>query len=184
MDLNKKSLKEFNKIISRRKKNVNLEKLFENDNYLVQTLKRTKRVLQEKPAEDLEINLDNALKTIYENITLLGDPEIKEINSENNVFKRNYTNFLKTSENSKSHLSELIKHYLSSGYKIPNLDFQHNLFKVNPLIEENSNKMTNYFITQHKKKLTLRDILLLKSIQYLNKLNKLIFAKQNKKEQV
>ena len=176
MDLNKKSLKEFNKIISKRKKDVNLEKLFENDNYLVQTLKRTKRVLQEKPAEELEINLDNALKTIYENITLLGDPEIKEINSENNVFKKNYINFLKTSENSNSiSLNELIKHYLNNGYKIPNLDFQHNLFKVNPLIEENSNKITNYFITEHRKKLTLRDILLLKSIQYLNKLNKLIF---------
>ena len=179
MDLNKKSLKEFNKIISKRKKDVNLEKLFENDNYLVQTLKRTKRVLQEKPAEELEINLDNALKTIYENITLLGDPEIKEINSENNVFKKNYINFLKTSENSNSiSLNELIKHYLNNGYKIPNLDFQHNLFKVNPLIEENSNKITNYFITEHRKKLTLRDILLLKSIQYLNKL---IFCKQNKK---
>ena len=182
MDLNKKSLKEFNKIISKRKKDINLEKLFENDNYLVQTLKRTKRVLQEKPAEDLEINLDNALKTIYENIALLGDPEIKEINSENNVFKKNYINFLKTSENSNSiSLNELIKHYLNNGYKIPNLDFQHNLFKVNPLIEENSNKITNYFITEHRKKLTLRDILLLKSIQYLNKLNKLIFCKQNKK---
>ncbi len=93
MDLNKKSLKEFNKIISKRKKDVNLEKLFENDNYLVQTLKRTKRVLQEKPAEELEINLDNALKTIYENITLLGDPEIKEINSENNVFKKKLYQF-------------------------------------------------------------------------------------------
>ena len=41
--------------------------------------------------------------------------------------------------------------------------------------------MTNYFIIQHKKKLTQKDILLLKSILYLNKLNKLIFAKQNKK---
>ena len=78
MDLNKKSLKEFNKILSKKKKDINLEKLFENDNYLVQTLKRTKRVLLENPAEHLETNLDNALQTINKNITLLNDPEIKE----------------------------------------------------------------------------------------------------------
>ena len=37
-------------MISKRK-NVNLEKLFENDNYLVQTLKRTKRILFENPVK-------------------------------------------------------------------------------------------------------------------------------------
>ena len=168
-------------MISKRKKEINLEKLFENDNYLVQTLKRTKRVLNEKPEEDLESNLNKALQTIYKNITLLNDPEIKEYNSENNRFKANYSDFLKNSENSNYSLNELIKYYLKQGYKIPNLDFQHNLFKVNPLIEENSNKMTNYFVTQNGKKLTQKDILLLKSMQYLNKLNKLVFCKQNRK---
>ena len=95
MEINKKSLKEYNKLIAKRKNNINLEKLFENDNYLVQTLKRTKRVLLENPAEASEIKLNSALKTIYKNITLLGDPEIKEYNSENNAFKKNYANFLK-----------------------------------------------------------------------------------------
>ena len=56
MDLIKKPQKHSNNRISRRK-NINLEKLFENDNYLIQTLKRTKRVLLENPAEDLELNL-------------------------------------------------------------------------------------------------------------------------------
>ena len=181
MDFNKKSLKEFNRLISKRK-DVNLEKLFENDNYLVQTLKRTKRVLFENPAEDLESNLTEALDIINKNITLFKDPEIKEYHTENNIFKKYYTDSLKDSEKSNSlSFNDLIKHYLKNGYKIPNFDFQHNLFKVNPLIEENSNKMTNYFITQHKKKLTQKDILLLKSILYLNKLNKLIFCKQNQK---
>ena len=174
MDFNKKSLKEFNRLISKRK-DVNLEKLFENDNYLVQTLKRTKRVLFENPAQDLESNLTEALDIINKNITLFKDPEIKEYHTENNIFKKYYTDTLKDSEKSNSlSFNDLIKHYLKNGYKIPNFDFQHNLFKVNPL-------MTNYFITQHKKKLTQKDILLLKSILYLNKLNKLIFCKQNQK---
>ena len=184
MDLNKKSLKEFNKILSKKKKDINLEKLFENDNYLVQTLKRTKRVLLENPAEHLETNLDNALQTINKNITLLNDPEIKEYNSENNLFKKNYTDFLKTSENSNTiSFNDIITHYLNSGYKLPNLDFEHNLFKINPLIEENLNKMTNHFITQNKEKLTQDKIISLKSMMYLNKLNRLIFCKYNKKRE-
>ena len=181
MDLIKKPQKHSNNRISRRK-NINLEKLFENDNYLIQTLKRTKRVLLENPAEDLELNLNSALNIINKNITLFKDPEINEYHTENNLFKKYYSDSLKASENTNSlSFNDLIKHYLSHGYKIPNFDFQHNLFKVNPLIEDNSNKMTNYFISQHKKKLTQKDILLLKSILYLNKLNKLIFCKQNKK---
>lgn len=184
MDLNNKSLKEFNKIISKRNQNVNIEKLFENDNYLIQTLKRTKRILLENPAEELETKLDNALQNINKNITLLNDPEINEYNTENNLFKKNYTAFLKTSENSNSvSFHEIINHYLNSGYKIPNLDFDHNLFKVNPLIEENLNKMTNYFITENRKKLTQNEILQLKSMMYLNKLNNIVGFKNRKKRQ-
>lgn len=183
MEINKKSLKEYNKLIAKRKNNINLEKLFENDNYLVQTLKRTKRVLLENPAEASEIKLNSALKTIYKNITLLGDPEIKEYNSENNAFKKNYANFLKKSEtsNAKS-FQDIIDHYLNTGYKIPNLDFKHNLFKVNPLIEENMTKISNYFLTQYNKKLTQKDIIVLKSMLYLNKLNNMINFKYNKKK--
>ena len=182
MDLNKKSLKEFNKIVAKKKKEINLEKMFENDNYLVQTLKRTKRVLFENPEQELEIKLEKALDRIYKKITLLNDPEIKVYNTENNAFTKKYADFLKSSENSDSlSFNDLIKHYLKSGYKIPNLDFEHNLFKVNPLIEENSNKMTNYFLSQHKRKLSHKDILVLKSLLFLNKLNTLIFCKQKKK---
>ena len=93
MDLNLKSLRDFNKIRTKRNKEVNLEKLFENDNYLVQTLKRTKRVLYENPAEEKEKNLNNALKIINRDITLLKDPEIKEYNLENSSFKKSIMNF-------------------------------------------------------------------------------------------
>ena len=83
------------------------------------------------------------MKIINKDITLLKDPEIKEYNPE----KENTKNIS---------LKDLMIHYQKSGYKIPNLDFDHNLFKVNPLIEENSNKMTNYFATQNNKKSHIR----------------------------
>lgn len=185
MDIKQKSLKEFNKMISKKNKNINLEHVFENDNYLIQTLKRTKRVLYENPAEDLEKNLDNALQTINKNITLFKDPEIKEYHSENSLFKKKYTDFLKNSENGSAiSFKDLMSHYQMSGYKIPNLDFDHNLFKVNPLIEENSNKMTNYFITQHKKKITHKDLLDIKSLSYLNKINNIVLKKSKKRESI
>ena len=185
MDLNLKSLRDFNKIRTKRNKEVNLEKLFENDNYLVQTLKRTKRVLYENPAEEKEKNLNNALKIINRDITLLKDPEIKEYNLENSSFKKKYNEFLKNSENSKNiSFKDLMNHYQNNGYKIPNLDFNHNLFRVNPLIEENSNKMTNYFVSQHKKKITHKDLINIKSLSYLNKLNNIILKRAKKRQSV
>ena len=185
MDLNQKSIKDFNKIRAKKNKEVNLEKLFENDNYLVQTLKRTKRVLYENPTEEKEKNLNDTLKIINKDITLLKDPKIKEYNSENSLFKKKYTDFLKNSENTKNiSFKDLMIHYQKSGYKIPNLDFDHNLFKINPLIEENSNKMTNYFVTENNKKITHKDLLNIKSLSYLNKLNNIVLKKVKKRKSV
>ena len=178
MDLNQKLIKDFNKIRAKKNKEVNLEKLFENDNYLVQTLKRTKRVLYENPSEEKEKNLNDTLKIINKDITLLKDPEIKKYNSENRLFKKKYTNFLKNSENTKNiSFKDLMIHYQKSGYKITNLDFDHNLFKINPLIEENSNKMTNYFVTENNNEITHKDLLNIKSLSYLNKLNNIVLKK-------
>ena len=185
MDFNQKLIKDFNKIRAKKNKEVNLEKLFENDNYLVQTLKRTKRVLYENPADEKEKNLNDTLKIINKDITLLKDPEIKEYNSENSLFKKNYTDFLKNSENAKNiSFKDLMSHYQKCGYKIPNLDFDHNLFKINPLIEENSNKMTNYFFTQNNKKNTHKDLLNIKSLTYLNKINNIVLKKVKKRESI
>ena len=185
MDLNQKLIKDFNKIRAKKNKEVNLEKLFENDNYLVQTLKRTKRVLYENPSEEKEKNLNDTLKIINKDITLLKDPEIKEYNSENSLFKKKYTDFLKNSENTKNiSFKDLMIHYQKSGYKIPNLDFDHNLFKINPLIEENSNKMTNYFVTQNNNEITHKDLLNIKSLSYLNKLNNIVLKKVKKRKSV
>ena len=111
------------------------------------------------------------MKIINKDITLLKDPEIKEYNPE----KENTKNIS---------LKDLMIHYQKSGYKIPNLDFDHNLFKVNPLIEENSNKMTNYFATQNNKKIAYQDLLNIKSLSYLNKFNNIVLKKVKKRESI
>ena len=56
------SLREFNKKRIKNRTNLNLEKIFQNDNYLIQTLKRTKRVTIENPVIILEHNLQPLLK--------------------------------------------------------------------------------------------------------------------------
>ena len=53
------------------------------------------------------------------------------------------------------------------------MNCDHNLFKVNPLIEENTNKFIHYFLLQRNVK-TKKEILLIKSLVFLRKLNKLI----------
>ena len=111
------------------------------------------------------------MKIINKDITLLKDPEIKEYNPE----KENTKNIS---------LKDLMIYYQKSGYKIPNLDFDHNLFKINPLIEENSNKMTNYFVTENNNEITHKDLLNIKSLSYLNKLNNIVLKKVKKRKSV
>ena len=40
---------------------------------------------------------------------------------------------------------ELIDEYKKKGYKIPNLTLQHNIFKMNPLIENENGKNNRWF---------------------------------------
>ena len=56
------SLREFNKKRIKNRPNLNLEKIYQNDNYLIQTLKRTKRVTIENPVDIFEHNLQSLLK--------------------------------------------------------------------------------------------------------------------------
>lgn len=168
------SLREFNKKRIKNRPNLNLEKIYQNDNYLIQTLKRTKRVTIENPVDIFEHNLQRLLKKIYKEIKFLNDPIIKEINNENNNFQSDYNRLLEKFQNNTSVIfQDLINLYKNKGYKIPYLNCDHNLFKVNPLIEENTNKIIHYFLLQRNVK-TKKEILLIKSLVFLRKLNKLI----------
>jgi hypothetical protein len=181
MEAKSLSLREFNKKLIKNRGRINLEKIYQNDNYLIQTLKRTKRITFDNPVEKFENNLEKLLKKIYKEIRLLEDPLIKEINKENTNFKSDYSSILENFQNSTSKtFYALINLYKNKGYKIPSLNYNHNIFKVNPLIEENTNKIMHYFLTQKNVK-TRKEILLMKSLVFLNKLNRLI--NKNKKNE-
>jgi hypothetical protein len=153
---------------------LNLEKRYQNDNYLIQTLKRTKRVTNENPVDKFEQNLQSLLNKIYKEIQLLNDPIIKQINKENHIFQSDYNLLLERFQNNTLLIfQDLINLYKSKGYKIPSLDCSHNLFKVNPLLEENTNKIIHYFLLQRTLK-TKKEMLLIKSVVFLRKLIKLL----------
>ena len=159
METKSLSLREFNKKLKKNSK-LNLEKIYQNDNYLIQTLKRTKRITNENPVLKVENNLEKVLKKIYKEIKLLKDPTIEKINSENTKFKSDYDILLKNFQNTTSKtFYNLINLYRDRGYKIPNLNSDHNIFKVIPLIEENTNKIIHYFLNQKSVK-TKKEILL------------------------
>ena len=179
MEVGNLSIKEYNQKLFKNRKKINLEKKFNTDNYLIRTISRTKKTLSDLSSKELENNLEYVLKKIFREGKLLNDPTIKAISKENNSFKSEYIRLMERSQNSTLiTFHDLIKLYKNKGYKIPNLNSEHNLFRVNPLIEGNTNKISHYFLTQQNVK-TKKDILLSKSLLFLFKLNGLIGKNNN-----
>lgn len=182
MEVGNLSLKEYNEKLLKHKKRLNLESKFKTDNYLIRTIRRTKKALTDRSSKELENNLEYILKKIKREGKLLNDPEIKAISKENNSFKSEYTKLMEKFQNSTLiTFHDLINLYKNKGYKIPNLNSEHNLFRVNPLIEENTNKISHYFLTQQNVK-TKKDILMSKSLLFLLKLNGLLGKNNNKND--
>ena len=182
MEVGNLSIKEYNRKLLKNRKRINLEKKYETDNYLIKTIRRTKKTISDLSSKELENNLKYVLKKIYREGKLLNDPTIKAITKENNSFKSEYTKLMEKFQNSTLiTFHDLISLYKNKGYKIPNLNSEHNVFRVNPLIEENTNKISYYFLTQQNVT-TKKDVLLSKSLLFLLKLNELIGKNNNNNE--
>ena len=182
MEVGNLSIKEYNRKLLKNRKRINLEKKYETDNYLIKTIRRTKKTISDLSSKELENNLKYVLKKIYREGKLLNDPTIKAITKENNSFKSEYTKLMEKFQNSTLiTFHDLISLYKNKGYKIPNLNSEHNLFRVNPLIEENTNKISYYFLTQQNVT-TKKDVLLSKSLLFLLKLNEFIGKNNNNNE--
>ena len=172
------------KEIKKEYKQIDVEKEYENDNYLIQTLKRTAKSKYNKDIIDLENNIKNLLKHIYHEIQLQSDPKVKKVKDENDLFQRDYKsisdNFQKSS---KIIFKDIIAQYNLKGYKLPDITCEHNLFKINALIEENNNKL-DYILREDKKnKKTDKDRnIAMKTLAYLKKLNILINILLSKEE--
>jgi hypothetical protein len=165
-------------------KQINIEKEYENDNYLIQTLKRTAKSKLNKDIIEYENNIKQLLKHIYHEIQLQGDPKVKIVKNENDIFQRDYKsisdNFQKSS---KIIFKDIINKYNQKGYKLPDITCEHNLFKINALIEENNNKLDLILREDKKNKKTDKDRnIAMKTLAYLKKLKILINILLSKEE--
>ena len=130
-----------------------------------------KRIINKKINEE-EKYLEKSLIKISNKWNNLKNEKLK---NENENFSEKYNNFSKTNFMTiESLVGDLSEIYYKKGFKIPNL--HNNLFKVNPLLENNINKIYLSNIFKSKRKIRNRKRLFNsnKAITYMNKLENLI----------
>ena len=151
---------------------IDIEKEFENDNYLIQTLKRTSKFQNDKKLIQYENNLNNVLSLINQRIKLRNNPKTKLMHEENNEFLRQYKYLSETFEKQMEKvLEDLILIYTKKGYHIPKFSYKNNIFKINALIEANSEKLRLLLMEELRNK---KNIIGPKTLMFLNKLNYLV----------
>lgn len=130
-----------------------------------------KRIINKKIHEE-EKYLEKSLIKISNKLNNLNNEKLK---NENKKFSEKYNNFSKTNFMTiESLVGDLSEIYYKKGFKIPNL--HNNLFKINPLLENNINKIYLSNIFKSKRKISNRKRLFNsnKAITYMNKLQNLI----------
>lgn len=107
---------------------------------------------------------------------------ISQNKKENKRFIRDYkiaSN--RTEENYSAELfPELIKEYQKKGYKIPKLDFNHNLFSMNPLLGQKKTAFDFYQLKAKKENVIDKETD--KNLNYLKKLNKIMLHQAQNKD--
>ena len=98
------------------------------------------------------------------------DPKISIIKNENDTFKDKYRDLKKNNNYvSETNFNNLKDEYLKNGYKIPKFSPEkNNLFKINPLIEENNTNLINGLRLNLIEKGNIN--IAFKSMNYLNRL--------------
>ena len=168
------------KEIKNKHKHLKLEKEYEDDNYLVQTLKRTSKVKYDKKIIEDQNNLKSLLSEIYKKIRLENDPLIRIIKTENDDFQKDYRCLSENFQKSTNVIfKDLIRKYNERGYKIPNLTYQHNLFKINALIEENNDKLELALREDKKNK---NPTIFNKTLTYIKKMKYITNSLSNKED--
>ncbi len=170
------------KEIKNKHKHLKLEKEFEDDNYLVQTLKRTSKIKYDAKIVEDQNNLKSLLSEIYNRIRLENDPLIKVIKTENDDFQKDYRCLSENFQKSTNIIfRDLIRKYNERGYKIPNLTYQHNLFKINALIEDNNDKLE---LALNEDKKNKNPMIVNKTLTYIKKMKYIINLLSNKDKEV
>ena len=129
---------------SKKRLTVNIENVYENDYKLMKIISRTKEMRNNNHSlTERKNNLKNLMQKIY-------DDEINEsgkgLHENNQNFHNEYNLFnkRKSKKETKIIFKDLVKLYKSRGYRIPNFSInEHNLFKINPLLEGNTTTISN-----------------------------------------
>ena len=168
-----------NKIIMRSYKEIkntykqrDIEKEYKDNNYLYQTLKRTSKMKHNKKILAYQYDLKKLLSIMCKKLLFLNNPKVKIIREENDEFKKDYKSMSESFQKSIQVIfKDLIRKYNDRGYRVPSLSFQHNLFKINALIEENNDKLELALKEDRKNKNPMKAN---KTMSYLRKLKNLL----------
>ena len=154
------------------KKDINYKKLMVQMNHKAEN---------EKSILDKKNDLKKSLQIINNEIHFTNEPIIKSLHESNINFKNEYKLFNKKThkKETKEIFKDLVKLYQHKGYHIPNFSINdHNLFKINPLIEENPEKMSIGILENQMGKKRHKDNSE-KVMEYLKKLSRIISEKMS-----
>ena len=169
--------------INKEKLFIKLKKKYEGDYKLMQVISQTKEVTHNNYSLNKRTrNLKNLLTKLNDENELSNDQIGKALRLSNQTFHNEYNMFNKKKNkiDTKTIFIDLIKLYKSKGYRIPNFSInEHNLFKINALLEANTTTISNGFIANQILKKNDESE---KIISYLRKLGSLLSDKITNEE--
>ena len=172
-------------------KSLDFLNFYHKDKYLFRIIDETISIKKAKPYLDCENDLREILTKIKSELNHTKEPKIRNLKTANEEFSKNYKKITKkkNSLGPEDTFREIIEEYKEKGYQIPNLTVQHNIFKMNPLIEENDDKMVEGLfseflrnnVSNRGKKIAFKTMNYLKRLKNIVE-NKLFEFHKNKKE--
>ena len=168
------------KLIDAKKFTLDIDKIYKNDFNLIKTIAQTKKMRHNnKTLEVRKNNLKELMVEINKEYQLNNNPTRRSLHDSNNNFHNEYELFNKRTnqKDTKIIFKDLVKLYKSKGYRIPNFSIKnHNLFKINPLLEANTDMISNGLLeNQMSKKSDDSE----KIIKYLKKLGIILSGKMS-----
>ena len=168
------------KLIDAKKFTLDIDKIYKNDFNLIKIIAQTKKMRHNnKTLEVRKNNLKELMIEINNEYQLNSNPTRRSLHDSNTNFHNEYGVFNKRTnkKNTKIIFKDLVKLYKSKGYRIPNFSIKnHNLFKINPLLEANTDMISNGLLENQMSKKTDDSE---KIVKYLKKLGIILSGKMS-----
>ena len=174
-----------NKKMQSKSKNSKINGLFLTDRILEMNeyqnmIKNKKKIINKRISEE-EKNIENSLLKLNNKFNKI---TVSKLRNENQDFIECYNKYSKTNLNKKSGLfQDLSQNYYSKENQIPNVYI--NLFKINPLLDNNINKiyLSNLSLLNGKKVSKRKLLNSNKAIKYMKKLKNMISPEKDNEEE-